>query len=293
MTMRISALRRAAAALAVTALTLTALPAQADPVKPPRLSAAAITSALNEDVSTPGTTWMTRPDGTVEVSYDPTVTGAKLTALTGVTRRLGDGVVLVKLPGKLTTRTSGGSPIWGGEVKCSAGFNVSRRGVYYLLTAGHCGLEATTWYTNSSKTARLGQRHHFSFPGNDYSLIIYRTDIPRPGGSVNLYNGRSQDISRAVNPNLGKYVYRAGATTGLQHGTVTGVNVTVNYPEGRVSGLIRSSVCSEPGDSGGPLFYRQYAYGLLSGGSGDCSSGGVSYFQPVVEALTRYGVAVY
>lgn len=291
--MRSTSLRRTAAIVAATALALTALPAKADPVKPAPLSAAAITSVLNRDVSIPGTAWMTRPDGTVLVSYDSTVTGGKLTALTNVTKRLGDRVVLEKLPGRLTKRISGGSAIYGGGVKCSAGFNVQRRGKYYFLTAGHCGKEASTWYQDDDEDLRTGKLHHASYPWNDYALVIYRTDIRPPGGSVNLYNGRSQDITTAMNPGLGHYVYRSGATSGLHSGRVTGLNATVNYGDGRVAGLIRTSVCSESGDSGGPLFYRQYAFGLTSGGTGDCDSGGVTYFQPVVEALNAYGVSVY
>jgi len=55
-----------------------------------------------------------------------------------------------------------------------------------------------TCQANSSALGASGSEQR-----NDYSLIVYRTDIPKPGGSVNLYNGRSQDISRAINPNLG------------------------------------------------------------------------------------------
>lgn len=292
--MRSSTLRRTAAIVAATALSLAALPpAQADPVKPPRLSAAAITATLNEEVNTPGTAWMTRPDGKVLVSYDSTVTGGKLTALTNVTKKLGENVVLEKLPGKLTKYVSGGTGIWGGEIKCSAGFNVQRKGKYYLLTAGHCGNEASTWYQDDDHNLYLGKLHHSSYPWNDYALIIYPTVIRPPGGSVYLYNGRSQDITTAMNPGIGQYVYRAGITSGLHSGRVTGLNSVVNYGDGRVAGLIRTSVCAEPGDSGGPLFYRHWAFGLTSGGSGDCSSGGVTYFQPVVEALNAYGVSVY
>ena len=71
------------------------------------------------------------------------------------------------------------------------------------------------------------------------------------------------------------------------------VNATVNYPEGRVTGLIRTNVCAEGGDSGGPLFDGSTALGLTSGGSGNCSRGGIMFFQPVTEALNVYGVAVY
>jgi hypothetical protein len=60
-----------------------------------------------------------------------------------------------------------------------------------------------------------------------------------------------------------------------------------------VSGLIRTNVCAEPGDSGGSLVAGNQAQGVTSGGSGNCSSGGTTYFQPVTEALSRYGVSVY
>ena len=100
--MTMKTLRRTAAVVAATALALTAAaPAGADPVKPPRLSAKAITKVLNDQIHTPGTAWMTKPDGTVVVSYDPTVTGTKLTKLTGLTKQLGANVKLEKLPGKL------------------------------------------------------------------------------------------------------------------------------------------------------------------------------------------------
>ena len=57
--------------------------------------------------------------------------------------------------------------------------------------------------------------------------------------------------------------------------------------------MIRTNVCAEPGDSGGPLFSGSTAIGLTSGGSGDCTSGGTTFFQPVTAALSAYGVSVY
>jgi streptogrisin D len=67
----------------------------------------------------------------------------------------------------------------------------------------------------------------------------------------------------------------------------------VNYAEGSVSGLIRTNVCAEPGDSGGSLFSGSAAIGLTSGGNGNCTIGGTTYFQPVTEALSVYGVSIY
>ncbi|URN14439.1 S1 family peptidase [Streptomyces radiopugnans] len=78
----------------------------------------------------------------------------------------------------------------------------------------------------------------------------------------------------------------------MHGGTVTGLNATVNYPQGRVHGLIRTNVCAQPGDSGGALFAGGVAIGLTSGGNGDCSSGGTTFFQPVTEVLDKFGLTV-
>lgn len=89
-------------------------------------------------------------------------------------------------------------------------------------------------------------------------------------------------------------VTRRGSTTGTHSGSVTGLNATVNYGNGDiVYGMIKTNVCAEPGDSGGPLHSGSKAIGLTSGGSGNCSSGGTTFFQPVTEALSAYGVSVY
>jgi streptogrisin B len=62
---------------------------------------------------------------------------------------------------------------------------------------------------------------------------------------------------------------------------------------GTVRGMIQTTVCAEPGDSGGPLYANHVALGLTSGGSGDCRRGGTTFFQPVAAALAAYGVSVY
>lgn len=70
--------------------------------------------------------------------------------------------------------------------------------------------------------------------------------------------------------------------------------MTVRYQGGgRVSGMIRTTVGSEQGDSGGPLYDGTRAFGLTSGGSGDCKRGGTTFFQPVREAANAYGVAIF
>jgi streptogrisin D len=91
-----------------------------------------------------------------------------------------------------------------------------------------------------------------------------------------------------------------GSTTGLHDGTVTGLDATVNFqsetdPNGvdTVNGLIQTDVCAEAGDSGGSLFTQDGgAVGLTSGGSGDCTAGGETFFQPVTAALTATGATL-
>ncbi|WP_231510020.1 trypsin-like serine protease [Streptosporangium roseum] len=56
--------------------------------------------------------------------------------------------------------------------------------------------------------------------------------------------------------------------------------------------MTRTNVCAEPGDSGGSFISIDQAQGVTSGGSGDCTSGGVTYFQPIGEILTTYGLSL-
>ncbi|MFI2643495.1 hypothetical protein [Streptomyces sp. NPDC018610] len=51
-------------------------------------------------------------------------------------------------------------------------------------------------------------------------------------------------------------------------------------------------MCAAPGDRGGSLFDGGTALGLTFGGSGDCASGGGTFFQPVTEALPATGAQI-
>jgi len=221
----------------------------------------------------------------VVVEVDSTVTGAKLAALQSAVAASKGGARIEKMAGKLSLTISGGDAIYTGGSRCSLGFNVRAGTTNYFLTAGHCTNAGTTWTKGS---ATLGTRAGTSFPGNDYGIVRYtNTTIAKPGavGSV--------DITSARNATVGERVSRRGSTTGTRTGTVLGLNSTVNYPQGSVSGMIRTNVCAQPGDSGGPLYAGSAALGLTSGGSGNCTSGGTTYFQPVTEPLSVYGVSVF
>jgi len=256
---------------------------------------AAATAQLDRTARVPGTAWAADPvSNQVVLSIDSTVTGASLARVQAAAAALGSAVRVERLSGSLSPTITGGDAIYGGSSRCSLGFNVrNSSGTQYFLTAGHCGNIASTWYANSSHTTVLGSRVSSSFPTNDYAIIQYtNTTISKPG-MVDLYNGTNQDITRAANAFVGESVRRSGSTTHVHSGSVTALNATVNYQQGTVFGLIRTTVCAEPGDSGGSLFDGSTALGLTSGGSGNCSSGGTTFFQPVTEPLSVFGVSVY
>ncbi|MFT2014245.1 S1 family peptidase [Streptomyces sp. 796.1] len=243
-----------------------------------------------------GTAWyVDRATHTLVVTADRTVSAAELAR---VKRAAGSQEATLRIdraPGAFRKLAIGGDGIYTSDWRCSAGFNVrNSKNQYFILTAGHCTDGKPTWYTSSSRRTKIGKTSGSSFPGNDFGLINYDNRSLKHTGVVSYGKGATRDIKKAANPTVGQKVQRTGVTTGLHSGKVTALNVTVNYGGGEVvSGLIKTTVCAEPGDSGGPLFAGNTALGLTSGGNGDCSDGGTTFFQPVKEALRHYRVDVY
>jgi streptogrisin D len=242
-------------------------------------------ATLKRDATIPGTSWVTDPAANkVVVTADRTVSEAEMAKLNEVAGELGRTVEVRRTKGEFRPFIAGGDAITDGSGRCSLGFNVVRGGEAYFLTAGHCTETISTWSDSSGNV--IGENEISSFPGNDYGLVKYTADVAHPS-EVNLYNGSSQTISGAAGATVGMKVTRSGSTTQVHSGTVTGLDATVNYGNGDiVTGLIQTDVCAEPGDSGGSLFSGDKAIGLTSGGSGDCTSDGETFFQPVTEALS-------
>ncbi|WP_432121489.1 S1 family peptidase [Streptomyces sp. S1] len=280
----------------VAASALTAPTSSAQQADTAQVSAVALASTsdavLRADVA--GSAWYTdRATGKVVVTVDSTVSQAEIATLRKAAGDNAGNLRIERTAGKINKLIAGGQAIYGGGGRCSLGFNVRSGSTYYALTAGHCTNGGSTWYTNSANTAVLGTRAGTSFPTNDYGIIRH-SNASAADGRVYLYNGSYRDITGAGNAYVGQSVQRSGSTTGLRSGTVTGLNATVNYGGGDVVyGLIQTNVCAEPGDSGGAMFSGTTALGLTSGGSGNCSSGGTTFFQPVTEALSAYGVSVF
>jgi streptogrisin C len=172
-----------------------------------------------------------------------------------------------------------------GNTLCSIGFAVAGG----FVSAGHCGGTGspTLGFNNVAQGTFAGS----SFPGNDYSWI--RTNgnwTSQPW--VNNYAGGNVIVAGSQDAAVGSSVCRSGRTTGWRCGTILGRDETVVYSQGAVSGLTRSNACAEPGDSGGSWISGNQAQGVTSGGSGNCTSGGTMWFQPVNEILQTYGLSL-
>ncbi|TYB57265.1 S1 family peptidase [Nonomuraea sp. PA05] len=173
--------------------------------------------------------------------------------------------------------------------RCSIGFAARRGTQLGFTTAGHCGANGIT--TTGFNRVAQGTFQISSFPGNDYAWVATNTNWTAPG----VVNGYSAGIlpvrGSAVTQPQGS-ICRSGSTTQWHCGTVQALNSTVNYPEGTVSGLTRTNVCAEGGDSGGSFISGDQAQGMTSGGSGNCSVGGTTYFQPIGEILSVGGLTL-
>ncbi|WP_373292152.1 S1 family peptidase [Streptomyces daqingensis] len=273
---------------AAAALALPASGASAAEPAPSTYSAAALQDASDalRTAHVGGAAWYTDTKADkVVVTIDSTVSKADLAKIKKEAGKNAGALEINRTKGKFTKYIAGGEAITTGGARCSLGFNVQdSSGTKYALTAGHC--------TNIGSSWSIGTTVGSSFPGNDYGLIQH-SNPSAADGRVSLYNGSYQEITGAGNATVGQSVQRSGSTTGLHGGSVTGLNATVDYgPDGVVTGMIQTNVCAEPGDSGGALFSGSTALGLTSGGSGNCSSGGVTFFQPVPEALSAYGVSI-
>ncbi|MET8140588.1 S1 family peptidase [Sphaerisporangium sp. NPDC005288] len=177
----------------------------------------------------------------------------------------------------------------GTTTRCSIGFPVVRGTQKGFVSAGHCGRAGQA--TSGFNRVAQGTFQASVFPVSDFSWVGVNTNwTPRP--SVNNGSGGVVNVAGAREAIEGASVCRSGSTSTWHCGVIQQRNASVTYSQGTVYELTRTSVCAEPGDSGGPFISIDQAQGVTSGGSGDCTSGGITYFQPVSEILSTYGLSL-
>ncbi|MEU6251592.1 S1 family peptidase [Streptomyces sp. NPDC047043] len=190
-------------------------------------------------------------------------------------------------PETFAAGTVGGDPFYTGNVRCSIGFSVYGG----FVTAGHCDQHTGAVY--GWDRSYVGNFQGSSFPDNDYAWVNvgsgwWTVPVVLGWGTVS-----DQLVRGSAEAPVGASICRSGSTTHWHCGTVLAKNETVNYSQGSVYQLTKTSVCAEPGDSGGSFISGDQAQGVTSGGWGNCSSGGETWYQPVNEILNRYGLTLH
>ncbi|NEA68763.1 S1 family peptidase [Streptomyces sp. SID12488] len=190
-------------------------------------------------------------------------------------------------PTTFAAGTVGGDPYYTGNIRCSIGFSVYGG----FVTAGHCGQAGAG--VSGWDGSYIGNFQGSSFPGNDYAWVNvgsgwWTVPVVLGWGTVSDQLVRGS----AVAP-VGASICRSGSTSHWHCGTVQAHNETVNYSQGPVYQMTKTSVCAEPGDSGGSFISGDQAQGVTSGGWGNCATGGQTWFQPVNEILSRYGLTLH
>ncbi|KAH8171167.1 alpha-lytic protease prodomain-containing protein [Sarocladium implicatum] len=221
----------------------------------------------------------------IEALEDSTDKAEEMAAQVGLDKSEFEVKVVQDMPSTYATIRGGDAYLISGTSRCSVGFNVNGG----FVTAGHCGRVGASTTTSGGQS--LGSFAGSSFPGNDYAWV--RTVSGHTlTGTINGYGSGNLPVSGSSQAAVGSSVCRSGSTTGVFCGTVRQFGATVNYSQGSVRGLTGTSVCAEPGDSGGSFYTGAQAQGVTSGGSGNCNSGGTTYFQPVNPILSAYGLTL-
>ncbi|MFG2650560.1 S1 family peptidase [Streptomyces sp. NPDC048436] len=190
-------------------------------------------------------------------------------------------------PATFAAGTVGGDPFYTGNVRCSIGFSVHGG----FVTAGHCGQAGAG--VRGWDGSNIGSFQGSSFPDNDYAYVSvgngwWTVPVVLGWGTVS-----DQLVRGSAEAPVGASICRSGSTTHWHCGTVLAKNETVNYSQGAVHQMTKTSVCAEPGDSGGSFISGDQAQGVTSGGWGNCSGGGETWHQPVNEILNRYGLTLH
>ncbi|MDO0909843.1 alpha-lytic protease prodomain-containing protein [Streptomyces sp. DT2A-34] len=176
-----------------------------------------------------------------------------------------------------------------GSARCSIGFSVTKDQQQGFASAGHCGSPGDS--TAGSDMAEQGTFQASTFPDKDMSWVAVNSNWTATA-DVEGEDGQRTQVTGSVQALVGASICRSGSTTGWHCGTIEQHDTSVSYSQGTVNGVTETTVCAEPGDSGGPYVSGTQAQGVTSGGSGDCTDGGTTFYQPINPILSDFGLVL-
>ena len=147
----------------------------------------------------------------------------------------------------------------GGSLACTSGFSVTFGSVRGLATAGHC--DDTPFYSVSGADVPLYLWAEYESDYGDFEWLVsgeYHADDFFSGP----YDSYLRDVSGVGFPTTGQNICRNGAKTGKFCDKVYSLNHCLN---GSCRLALSENNTSQGGDSGGPWFYGNTAYGIHKG----------------------------
>ncbi|MFJ8917094.1 fibronectin type III domain-containing protein [Amycolatopsis sp. NPDC102389] len=198
-----------------------------------------------------------------------------------------------------------GDPWWpGGESNCSVGFGATdSTGAKHFLTAGHCTNDrdqaayGASGQQNRIGTSNVGGTRSVNAREGDMGVVA----VTQPGwalsAAVNTWGEPAVTVTGSAEAMVGDRVCHSGNTSKWKCGEVKYTHKSVDYGGGLIiEDLTWTTACSLGGDSGGGWLLGTKAVGLHDGGPSQCvpdpSDGDMSLFQPVIEALNKWGLTL-
>ncbi|HET6292613.1 MAG TPA: S1 family peptidase [Kribbella sp.] len=262
-----------------------------------------IHAELDQLPAIPNTSWGVDPStNRVSVEIYDGVSAADRAQIEAIAAKRGDAVQIEKLPGTLkpTVDLPAGVGITSDWKICTAGFNVQNtNGDKFFLTSGHCVTGGYRTWNKRTGGALLGvATSRWQYGPSDYAVIDYTGPGVVAYGTV-FYNSAHHQITGSRYVSDGEPVKRVGTISKDLVGTVLLPSTTVTYQDGtRLDYMIKTSLCAQTGDSGGPLFSGTAALGITSASTTNraCDSNvsdDRTFYEPVQAVLNQYGLKVY
>ena len=148
-----------------------------------------------------------------------------------------------------------------------------------VLTCGHGQAVGKSVTANGSVIGSVVKVNYSSRGYYDYSIIQLNSSAAAKATNKVKTQSSSQTITSINKSSVeGMTVNRYGSTSGFKTGTVLATDMSVTYENVVCYGLVEVSAdsTSQPGDSGGPVYYGSNLYGIVKGHS----STGVWYYSP-------------
>lgn len=178
---------------------------------------------------------------------------------------------------------------WGG--RCVAGFNLRSADLGYIMASGSCGAVADV--VRGPGNVFIGQVVAASADLDAVLIRVDNNDEWQQGPWVSSQSPVAPPyvVTGSRQAGLGATVRTSSPNSGIRTGTVTATGLTVNTPDGPVTGLTSATLCTSAGDSGAPVFTgdgQAQGYVVLASGGSDCET----LYMPIGRALDTYHVQV-